>query len=244
MTKTPVATSFVRRLDAIKSADKVDYVARFFTGGEPGRARDTRMLGVPFGQVFAAAKQFTHASLDDIEALLESPFYEVRMGAVSIMDFQARAKTTTPAQRKALFDLYIRRHDRINNWDLVDRAAPHVVGRYLIDRPRDVLYKLARSKNPWERRTAIVSTYYFIRAGDVGDTFRVAEFLVDDPHELVQKATGSWLREAGKKDPTRLVAFLERHAATMPRTTLRYAVEKLNKNLRTAFMNRAEDQER
>jgi 3-methyladenine DNA glycosylase AlkD len=244
MTKTPVATSFVRRLDALKSADKVDYVARFFTGGEPGRARDTRMLGVPFGQVFAAAKQFTHASLDDIEALLESPFYEVRMGAVSIMDFQARAKTTTPSDRKALFDLYIRRHDRINNWDLVDRAAPHVVGRYLIDRPRDVLYKLARSKNPWERRTAIVSTYYFIRAGDVGDTFRVAELLVDDPHELVQKATGSWLREAGKKDPTRLVAFLERHAATMPRTTLRYAVEKLNKTLRTAFMNRGTGQKR
>jgi 3-methyladenine DNA glycosylase AlkD len=107
-----------------------------------------------------------------------------------------------------------------------------------------VLYKLARSKNPWERRTAIVSTYYFIRAGDVGDTFRVAELLVDDPHELVQKATGSWLREAGKKDPTRLVAFLERHAATMPRTTLRYAVEKLNKTLRTAFMNRATGQKR
>jgi len=244
MTKRPVATSFVRRLDALKSADKVDSVARFFTGGEPGRARDTRTLGVPFGQVFAAAKQFTHASLADIETLLESPFYEVRMGAVSIMDFQARATTTTPSDRKALFDLYIRRHDRINNWDLVDRAAPHVVGRYLIDRPRDVLYTLARSKNPWERRTAIVSTYYFIRAGDVGDTFRVAELLVDDPHELVQKATGSWLREAGKKDPPRLVAFLEQHAATMPRTTLRSAVEKLNKNLRTAFMNQGKDQKR
>jgi 3-methyladenine DNA glycosylase AlkD len=239
MKKTPVATSFVRRLDALKSADKVDYVARFFAGGEPGRARDTKTMGVPFGQVFAAAKQFAHASLDDIEALLESPFYEVRMGAVSIMDFQARAKATTPASRKALFDLYIRRHDRINNWDLVDRAAPHVVGGYLLDRPRTVLYKLARSKNPWERRTAIVSTYYFIRAGDVDDTFRVAELLVDDPHELVQKATGSWLREAGKKDPKRLVRFLERHAATMPRTTLRYAVEKLTTTLRTAFMNRA-----
>jgi len=131
------------------------------------------------------------------------------MGAVSIMDFQARARMTTPAQRKALFDLYIRRHDRINNWDLVDRAAPHVVGRYLSDRPRDLLYKLARSKNPWERRTAIVSTYYFIRSGDVDDTFGVAELLVHDPHALVQKATGSWLREAGKRDPKQLVRFHE-----------------------------------
>lgn len=243
-TKTAVATTFVRRLQAIKSPDKVEYVARFFTGGEPGRVSDTKTMGVPFGQVFAEAKQFSHASLDDIEALLESPFYEVRMGAVSIMDFQARARATTPADRKALFDLYIRRHDRINNWDLVDRAAPHVVGRYLIDRPRDVLYTLARSKNPWERRTAIVSTYYFIRTGDVDDTFGVAELLVDDPHELVQKATGSWLREAGKRDPQRLVRFLEQHAATMPRTTLRYAVEKLNKNLRTALMNRGKDQAR
>jgi 3-methyladenine DNA glycosylase AlkD len=161
------------------------------------------------------------------------------MGAVSIMDAQARAKNTTPSHRQALFDLYLRRHDRINNWDLVDRAAPHVVGRYLQDQPRAVLYTLARSKNPWERRTAIVATWYFIRSGDVDDTFRLAELLIDDAHELVQKATGSWLREAGKRDPKRLIAFLERHAATMPRTTLRYAVEKLNKRRRTAFMNRA-----
>ncbi len=194
-------------------------------------------MGVPFGKVFAVAKKFTGASLADIEELLESRFYEVRMGAVSIMDFQARAKSTTPAQRKALFDLYVRRHDRINNWDLVDRAAPHVVGRYLADRPRRVLDKLARSKNPWERRTAIVSTYYFIRAGDVADTFRIAEILVMDPHELVQKATGSWLREAGKKDQDALLRFLKKHAGTMPRTTLRYATEKLNKGLRARFMN-------
>ena len=237
--KTPVATAFTRKLESIRSGDRVAAIARFVTGGEPGRTRDTKVMGVPFGQVFAAAKQHAHASLADIETLLDSRFYEVRMGAVSIMDAQARAKATTLSQRKALFDLYLRRHDRINNWDLVDRAAPHVVGRYLEDQPRTVLYTLARSKNPWERRTAIVATWYFIRSGEVDDTFRLAELLVDDEHELVQKATGSWLREAGKRDPKRLIAFLERHAATMPRTTLRYAVEKLNKNVRTAFMNRA-----
>ena len=115
-----------------------------------------------------------HASLDVIEELLDSNFYEVRMCAVSILDFRARAKTTTPAEKKALFNLYLRRHDLINNWDLVDRAAPHVVGGYLIDQPRDVLDQLARSKDPWERQTAIVSTYYFIRTGEIEETFRIA----------------------------------------------------------------------
>src|SRR5215813_2992313 len=134
--------------------------------------------------------------LADIEKLLESPYYEVRMGAVSMMDFQARNKRITPEQRQALFDLYLRRHDRINNWDMVDRAAPYVVGGYLADKARDVLYRLARSRNPWERRTAIVSTWYFIRAGELDDTFQIAEILVNDEHELVQKAVGSWLREA------------------------------------------------
>jgi 3-methyladenine DNA glycosylase AlkD len=148
--------------------------------------------------------------LAEIEKLLENKYYEVRMGAVSMMDFQARNKRITPEDRKALFDLYVRRHDRINNWDLVDRAAPYVVGGYLAEKPRDVLYRLARSRNPWERRTAIVSTYFFIRSGDLDDTFRIAEILVNDKHELVQKAAGSWVREAGKRDQKRLLQFLEK----------------------------------
>ena len=231
-----IAAKFLSQLRALSSPDEVEKVARFFAGGET--ARDNKIMGVSFGKIFTLAKKFAHASLADIAKLLENPFYEARMGAVSIMDFQARARSTTAATRKALFDLYMRRHDRINNWDLVDRAAPHVVGRYLMDKPRDVLLKLARSKDPWRRRTAIVSTWYFIRAGDVDDTFRIAEVLIDDEHELVQKATGSWLREAGKKDPVRLTKFLDKHAATMPRTTLRYAIEKLPKKTREELMKR------
>ena len=100
------------------------------------------------------------------------------------MDWQARDKKTSEEQRKELYDLYIKRHDRIDNWDLVDRSAPFVVGRYLSDKPRDILYILARSENPWERRTAIVATDYFIRQADVDDTFKIAELLVDDPHDL------------------------------------------------------------
>jgi 3-methyladenine DNA glycosylase AlkD len=235
-----MATSKPKQLiDALKeiaNRDTVAEVSRFFWPDPAAQSSDNKILGVSIGKIFPIAKQFVDMSLKDVERLLDNPYYEVRVGAVSIMDFQARNKKITPAERKALYDLYLRRHDRINNWDLVDRAAPYVVGGYLADRPRTILYKLARSRNPWERRTAIVSTYYFIRSGDVDDTFRVAELLAKDKHELVQKAVGSWIREAGKRDQKQLVRFLEKHAASMPRTMLRYAVEKLPPAQRTRFL--------
>jgi 3-methyladenine DNA glycosylase AlkD len=158
------------------------------------------------------------------------------MGAVSIMDFQARDKKTSADAKKKLFDVYIKRHDRINNWDLVDRSAPYVVGGYLFDKSRAVLYKLAKSKNVWERRTSIVSTYFFIRQNDLKDTFRIAEQLVRDKHDLIQKAVGSWIREAGKKDKQKLLAFLDKYSATMPRTMLRYAIERLDKKQKDYYM--------
>ena len=112
-----------------------------------------------------------------------------------------------------------------------------MVGGYLVDKPRDILYQLARSDNLWERRTAIVSTSYFIRRGDVADTFRIAELLLDDDHDLIHKATGGWLREAGKKDRQRLLNFLDRYAASMPRTLLRYATEHLDREQRDRYFS-------
>jgi 3-methyladenine DNA glycosylase AlkD len=168
--------------------------------------------------------------------LLESPIHEVRVGAVSIMDWQARSKATSEERRRALYDLYLRRHDRINTWDLVDRSAIWVVGEYLRDKPREVLNDLARSDRPMERRTAILSTFAFIRRGDVDDAVRIAKRLVDDDHDLVQKAVGWMLREVGKKDAKRLSAFLDTHAATMPRVMLRYAIEKLERGERDRYL--------
>jgi 3-methyladenine DNA glycosylase AlkD len=191
---------------------------------------------ISMGQVFALAREFIDMPPDEVEKLLESPIHKVRAGGVSIMDWQARNKKTPGQRRRELFDLYIRRHDRINDWDLVDRSAPYVVGGYLSDKPRDILYKLARSKSPWERRTAITATYYFIRQGDVDDTFKIAEILVHDPHDLVQKAVGGWVREAGKKDLQKLLGFLDNYAATMPRTILRYAIEQLDKKQREHYI--------
>jgi 3-methyladenine DNA glycosylase AlkD len=193
-------------------------------------------MGIPIREVFALAREFMDMPPAEIEKLLESPIHEVRAGAVSVMDWQARSKKTPDSRRKELFDLYIRRHDRINDWDLVDRSAPYVVGGYLSDKARDILYKLARSKNLWERRTAIVSTYYFIRQGELDDTFNIAEILAHDGEDLVQKAVGGWIREAGKKDLKKLLSFLDRYAATMPRTALRYAVEHLDKEQREHYL--------
>jgi hypothetical protein len=198
--------------------------------------RTDQFIGVPMGKVFALAKVHIDMPLAEIERLLESPIHEARAGAVAIMDFQARSKKTPPDRRKALFDLYIRRHDRINDWDLVDRSAPYVVGGYLNDKPRSVLYKLARSKSQWERRSAIVATYFFIRQDDLDDTFKIAEILVHDEADLVQKAVGGWVREAGKRDPRRLLAFLDKYAASMPRMMLRYAIEHLPDSKRKHYL--------
>jgi hypothetical protein len=199
-------------------------------------AKEDEYNDVSMGQIFALAKDFMNMTPTEIEKLLESPIHKVRAGAVSIMDWQARSKKTPEARREELFDLYIKRHDRINDWDLVDRSAPYVVGGYLVDKPRDILYKLARSKSPWERRSAITATYYFIRQGDVKDTFKIAELLIYDSHDLVQKAVGGWVREAGKKDLQKLLSFLDKYAATMPRTILRYAIEHLEKEQRENYM--------
>jgi 3-methyladenine DNA glycosylase AlkD len=219
------AKQFVEKLRTFQSDDELKKILRYFKSGEGEYSEGDKFIGVRMAQIFALAKEFIDMPMVEIEKLLENPVHEVRVGGVSIMDFQARNKKTTEARRKELFDLYIQRHDKINNWDLVDRSAPYVVGGYLFDKPRNVLYKLARSKNMWERRTAIVSTYYFIRQGDVKDTFKIAEILLNEKQDLIHKAAGGWLREAGKKDKQRLIYFLEKYASIMPKVMLRYAIE-------------------
>jgi 3-methyladenine DNA glycosylase AlkD len=224
------AETFIRKLKTLRSVE-VANSHRHLASDE-----DDRILGVRMGQVFALAKEFMEMPLDEIEKLLESPIHEARVGAVSIMDYQARSKKTPDVRRKELFDLYIRRHDRIDSWDLVDRAAPNVVGSYLLNRRRNVLYKLARSKKMSERRTAVVSTLYFIGKGDVEDAFKIAELLLEDDHDLIHKAVGWALRFAGDKDRARLENFLDQHAETMPRVTLRYATEKFDKERRIHYL--------
>jgi 3-methyladenine DNA glycosylase AlkD len=215
------AASFASRLAALRPADR--------EGEDP-------YAGIGMGQIFALAKEFRAMPPDEIEQLLESDHHAVKVGAVAIMDWQARERKTTAERRRELFDLYIRRHDRIDTWDLVDRSAIHVVGEYLLDRRRDILDTLAKSAKPMERRTAILSTYAFIRKGQLDDTYRIAETLANDTDELVAKAVGWMLREAGKRDVDRLRAFLDKHATTMPRVMLRYSIEKLHKPERDRYL--------
>jgi 3-methyladenine DNA glycosylase AlkD len=219
------AVAFLAALQAEAAEDERIKYERYFPLAtmRPGDA----FIGVPMGRVFELAGEFSELPLHEIEALLESDIHEARAGAVKVMALRAAARGAREQARTESFELYLRRHDRIDSWDLVDLGAPYIVGPYLFDKPRDLLDQLAGSESPWERRTALYATVAFVRTGQVDDAFRIAERLIDDPHDSVQKAVGTVLRTAGDRAPERLRAVLERHAATMPRVALRMAIEKL-----------------
>ena len=201
---------------------------------QPG---DGELRGVRMGDIFKLGKEFAEMPVAEIERMMESPVHKVRVGAMSIMGQYAKGKTCTPERLAELYELYIRRHDRIDDWGLVDLAAYYVVGQYLADKPRDILYKLARSKNKWERRSAIVATAHFIlKQKQVDDTFAIAEILAGDPEDTVNKGTGWMVRAAGDVDRPKLLAFLDKYAATMPRVLLRYSIEKLDKSQREYYL--------
>ena len=236
MPLTTNAAQFIKKLKARSSSTEAKKSLRYFKSGKGEYGEGDKFIGVSMGDVFNLAKESLEMPLDEIEKLLESPIHEARAGALSIMSQIARRKKTPEARRKELFDLYLRRHDRVNNWDLVDLGALYVVGIHLLDKPRAILYKLARSKNMWERRTAIVSTGQFIRKGEIEDTFKIAEMLLKDDQDLIHKGTGWMLRAAGQVDRRQLLKFLDKHAATMPRTLLRYAIEKLDQKQREHYL--------
>jgi 3-methyladenine DNA glycosylase AlkD len=235
---TLTAKNFIAELKKMSSAEEQKKIQRYFKTGEGQYGEGDQFLGVKMGKLFALTISNHGMPIGEIEKLLESPVHEARAGAVSIMDKESRHKKTTPARRKEFYELYMRRHDRINNWDLVDLGCLYMTGSYLFDKPRKDLYKLAKSKNLWERRTAILSTCFFIRQNDLDDTFAIATLLLKDKEDLVHKATGWMLRFAGDKDRKRLLQFLDTYAETMPRTLLRNAIEKFPKNLKEKYMAR------
>jgi len=185
-------------------------------------------IGVKMGDVFKLAKEYIDMPLREVKKLLIHDVHEARVGAVSILDFNARNKKISDEYRKELYEFYLDNHQYINTWDLVDRAAPYVIGGYLNDKSRQPLYDLAKSSSPMERRTAITATYYFIREGDIDDTFALAAILAGDKEKFVQTAVGSWLREAGKQNSARLVDFLVVHKNELSKIAMRYAMEKLD----------------
>lgn len=228
------ARSLIAELDKLADLKRAENSAWFFKTYDGGYGAGDKFIGIRVPVTRSVCRKYRDLSLEEIEKVLDSPVHEHRLAAVIIMAEQA--KRADEKQKNNLFDLYLRRHDRINNWDLVDTACTYVVGNYLLDKPRTVLYKLTKSQDVWERRTAIVSTGAFIRKGDLGDTFVISEMLLHDKHDLIHKATGWMLREAGKRDEAALKKFLDKHAHEMPRTMLRYSLEKLNSNEKAHYM--------
>lgn len=231
------AQHFIESLNAHQSDEELRKIQRYFKSGEGDYGAGDTFVGVRMGQVFDLAKEFIDMPPAEIETLLDSPIHEVRAGALSIMAKQAARKKTPESRKQELYDLYLRRHDRVNNWDLVDLGARDVIGLYLLDKPRDILYTLARSENLWERRTAMWATMAFYRVGELDDIYGIAEILLYDEHDLIHKVVGGMLRAAGEMDRPRLEQFLDRHAARMPRVALRYALEHFDKDRRAYYMN-------
>ena len=229
MTTEGPAADFERSLLGLATAEQRQKYTRYFPG-------DDSFVGVRMGDVFARAGRALAMPAGSIEELLESPIHEVRAGACSIMGKAATHRAVTADRHRELYELYLRRHDRIDTWDLVDLAAHQVVGSWLVDKPRDPLYALAESSFWPERRSAIVATAAFIRLKDITDTLRLARMLRADDNELVQKATGWMLRYAGDVDRDALLGFLDENAAGLSRLALRGATEKFDKPTRALYL--------
>jgi 3-methyladenine DNA glycosylase AlkD len=232
----PLSAAVVRkRLRELGDPESAVFLQRFFKTGAGQYGEGDRFLGIRVPDIRRIARESRGIPLDQIETLLHDPWHEVRLlGVVLLGDAYKRGSLE---ERNAIFRIYLANAKRINNWDLVDLSAPNVVGAHLLTRSRTRLDRLARSKNLWERRIAIVSTAAFIREKQLGDTLRIARILMNDRHDLIHKAVGWMLREVGKRDRATLEAFLDEHAHEMPRTMLRYAIEKFSAADRRRFMD-------
>lgn len=191
-------------------------------------------LGVLTPQIRKVARQFHTLPLPDLRKLMRSRFHCERSLGHSIL--RLRFEKGDPAEQTRIFNFYVRNRDAIRTWDGVDDSAPYIVGRYLLDRDKKLLYRLARSPGLIERRIAIVSTWWFIRSGRYKDTLRLAELLLEDEEELIHRATGWMLREVGKRDLEQLKQFLKAHCRKMPRTMLRYAIEHFPEKERRRYL--------
>lgn len=231
------ATDLRRRLRVHARPSHVPILQSFFKTGPGEYGEGDVFIGVNLPAMRAVCRDCREAPLGAALALLRSRIHEERLlGLLMMVD---RFTGGDQTERKRVHEAYLAHSARINNWDLVDVTAPQIVGGYLADRSRSPLTRLARSKSLWERRIAIVATHYFIRHGDLDDTFRIADLLLDDSHDLIHKAVGWMLREAGRRDGAALRRFLATRHDRMPRTMLRYAIERFPEKERKGYLRRA-----
>ncbi len=232
------ATQVVKEIQALSNRGRAHDLQKFFQTAPGQYGEGDIFLGLTVPQVRTVAKEYKAISLDEIDVLVRSKFHEVRLCGLVILTLQYKAAKERKIKKK-LFDLYMKAmtDGYINNWDLVDVTAP-IIGEYLIDSddPYVLLYKLAKSKSLWQRRVSMVFTFAFIRSGDIEPTFEMAEKLLHDKHDLIHKAVGWALREAGKLNGIALRNFLAAHSHEMPRTMLRYSIEKFSERERKKWL--------
>ncbi|MEY4744802.1 MAG: hypothetical protein RL272_747 [Candidatus Parcubacteria bacterium] len=221
---TPTLAALRREVRAAADPAKARLLAGFFKTGKGEYGEGDVFLGLMVPASRQIAARYASLGFGDIEKMLASKFHEERL--IGLLLLVRRFEGGGDAEKKRVFDFYLAHADRANNWDLVDLSAHKIVGDWLLDRPKGALTTLAKSRNLWRRRIAIIATAAFIGAGRFGETFRIADMLMRDGHDLIHKAVGWMLREVGKRDKSALVAFLRPRQRLMPRTMLRYAVER------------------
>jgi 3-methyladenine DNA glycosylase AlkD len=222
------------RLSSLANSHSAAFLQSFFKTGPGQYGEGDRFRGIRVPVIRKHAKEYQAMTLAESQKLLRSPYHEDRLLALLIL---VRAyETGDDAAKRKVFNLYLKNARFINNWDLVDTSAPQIVGGFLWDKDRDALYRLARSSNLWQRRMAIIATFYFIKRGDFKDTLKVAALLLDDTEDLIHKAVGWMLREVGKRDRQAEELFLNKHCRRMPRVMLRYAIEKFPEPKRRRYL--------
>jgi 3-methyladenine DNA glycosylase AlkD len=224
-----------KELMSMADPDKAAILQRYFKTGLGQYGEGDIFIGVTVPQSRKVAKKFSQLQLVEVKTLLYSRIHEERLVALLILVWRYSSALSSREEKEEIVKFYLENIKQVNNWDLVDLSAPNILGAHLIDRDRRLLYRLARSENVWERRIAILATYHFIRNGDFSDTLKIAEILLQDRRDLIHKAAGWMLREVGKRDVASEEAFLEKHLGVMPRTMLRYAIERLPESKRRRY---------
>ncbi|OIO62829.1 DNA alkylation repair protein [Candidatus Woesearchaeota archaeon CG_4_10_14_0_2_um_filter_33_10] len=225
-------------LQKLANPEKAKLLSGFFRTGKGQYGEDDIFLGIVVPDQRKTAKKYPELQLNEIQELLSNKIHEYRLTSLFILI--SKFERGNNKLKKEIFEFYLQNAKNINNWDLVDLSAPKIPGAYILDNPKEkkILYKLAESKNLWEKRIAILSTYTFIKNHEFEDTLNISEILLKDKHDLIHKAVGWMLREIGKKDQKTEEKFLKKHCREMPRTMLRYAIEKFQKNKKEFYMKK------
>ena len=225
--------SLKKDIERLSNPSKAKLLQRFFKTGKGEYGEGDIFLGIQVPEQRKIARKYKDLELNEIQELLKSKIHEYRLIALLILV----EKYVKSLNKKEIVDFYLKNTRNINNWDLVDLTSHKILGEYLKDKDRSILFKLAKSKNLWEKRISIISTFAFIRNNDFNDSFKIAELLLKDKHDLIHKAVGWMLREIGKKDQDAEERFLKKYYKTMPRTMLRYAIERFDEKKKRFYMN-------